>query len=126
MADPVKAKVGHLALRLGLALVFVWFGIDKFFRPLAWVGWIPSFMYKSLGKWVSWFMYFLGGLETAIGLSILTGLWLRAGAWAASALLAGIILGVGLSTTFTRPEIVRDLGLLGAALSLAMGRQYPR
>ncbi len=48
MADRVKVRVGQLALRLGLALVFVWFGIDKFFRPLAWVGWIPSFMYKSL------------------------------------------------------------------------------
>ncbi|MFQ5895492.1 MAG: MauE/DoxX family redox-associated membrane protein [Nitrospinota bacterium] len=121
----MKARAAQLVLRAGLALVFLWFGIDKFFRPLAWVGFIPSSLYKSLGGWVSWFMYALGAAETAIGLALATGLWLRAGAWAASALLAGIILGVGFSSTFTRPEIVRDSGLLGAALSLALRGRNP-
>ncbi|MEE9240762.1 MAG: MauE/DoxX family redox-associated membrane protein [bacterium] len=121
----MKGKASQLALRAGLALVFLWFGIDKFFRPQAWVGWIPSSMYKSLDGWVSWFMYALGALETAIGLALMTGPWLRAGAWAASALLTGVILGVGFSSTFTRPEVIRDLGLLGASLSLALRGRNP-
>lgn len=34
---------------LGLALVFVWFGIDKFVHPQIWIFWQPAWMNGFLG-----------------------------------------------------------------------------
>ena len=116
----MKKGVAFLALRSGLAFVFLWFGIDKFIEPAAWVGWIPSSMYKLLGNLVTSFVYGLGLVETVIGLMLATGIWLRAGGWAASAILVGIIVGTGWRSILGSPEIVRDFGLLGAALFIAL------
>ena len=37
-------KHSQLVLRLGLAFVFGWFGIDKFLHLQNWYGWIPQWM----------------------------------------------------------------------------------
>jgi uncharacterized membrane protein YphA (DoxX/SURF4 family) len=117
----MKHRIGDFALRGGLSLVFLWFGVDKFIRPELWVGWIPAPLFRVLGDRVPWFLSGMGIVETIVGLLLLgTGFWLRAGSWSASALLAGIILGAGLTTAFSSPVLVRDFGLLGAALYLAL------
>ncbi len=105
----------RLFVRLGLAVVFIWFGIDKFLAPEAWVGWIPSWLYRLIRGWDTPFLYLLGGAEVALGLSFLTGWYMRMAAAAASVFLIAVIVSSGFSDI-----IVRDIGLLGAALSLLL------
>ncbi|MFQ5881763.1 MAG: DoxX family membrane protein [Candidatus Methylomirabilales bacterium] len=105
----------RLAVRLGLAVVFLWFGVDKFLAPEAWVGWIPSWLFGLLGGWQNPFLYLLGGAEVLVGLSFLTGWYLTPAAMASSIFLAAVILSMGFSDI-----VVRDIGLLGSALSLLL------
>ena len=101
-----------LVLRLGLAFVFGWFGIDKFLNVSAWYGWIPS--------WLSFvpqdgFLYVLGALEVIAALLLLIGRYVRLASLGCAALLIGVVVSFGIN------EItVRDIGLAAMALALAM------
>lgn len=101
-----------LVLRLGLALVFGWFGIDKFLHVSAWYGWIPAWLtFVPLDA----FLYVLGALEVIAALLLLIGIYVRIASLACAALLIAVVLNFGIN------EItVRDIGLIGMALALAM------
>ncbi len=101
-----------IVLRLGLAFVFGWFGVDKFLNVSAWYGWIPA--------WLSFvpqdpFLYVIGALEVVVALVLLWGRYVRLASLACAAFLLGIVLNFGLNE-FT----VRDIGLLAMAIALAM------
>jgi uncharacterized membrane protein YphA (DoxX/SURF4 family) len=101
-----------LALRLGLAAVFGWFGVDKFLNVSAWYGWIPS--------WLAFvpqdpFLYVLGALEVIAAILLVGGRYVRLASLACAALLIGVVVNFGIN------EItVRDIGLAAMALALAM------
>jgi len=105
-------KHSQLVLRLGLAIVFGWFGIDKFLNVSAWYSWIP--------EWMSFvpqdaFLYVLGVLEVVAALFLLGGRFVRIVSLACAALLVGVVVSFGIN------EItVRDIGLIAMALALAM------
>jgi uncharacterized membrane protein YphA (DoxX/SURF4 family) len=106
------AKHSALVLRLGLAFVFGWFGIDKFLYVDNWLGWIPS--------WMTFvpphpFLYALGVLEIVAALFLLGGKYLRVVSLACAALMAGIVFSFGINDI-----TVRDIGLIAMALALAM------
>jgi uncharacterized membrane protein YphA (DoxX/SURF4 family) len=105
----------HLVLRLGLAIVFGWFGIDKFLHVEAWYGWIPG--------WLAFvpqdaFLYVLGSAEVIIALLLLGGKYVRFASIACAAFLAGVVLSFGINEV-----TVRDIGLIAAALALALSPQ---
>ncbi|MFQ5847810.1 MAG: DoxX family membrane protein [Candidatus Methylomirabilales bacterium] len=110
-----KRVSSRLVVRVGLAVVFLWFGVDKFVTPEAWIGWIPSWLYRLIREWQNPFLYLLGAGEVMIGLAFLTGWYLRVAATAASVFLAAVILSSPFSDI-----TVRDIGLLGAAVSLLL------
>jgi uncharacterized membrane protein YphA (DoxX/SURF4 family) len=107
----LQAHVG-VVLRVGLAFVFGWFGIDKFLNVEAWHGWIPA--------WMSFvpanpFLYALGAAEVLIALFLIGGRFVRLSALACAAFLFGVVASFGIN------EItVRDIGLIAVALALAM------
>ncbi len=102
-------------LILGLAFVFLYFGIDKFIHPSLWIGWIPDWMN---GLWkinADTWLKVIGGTEIAIGIGLVIPIrLLRQIATIGAALhLAGILTQVGWNDVG-----VRDIGLLFMAMAL--------
>lgn len=104
-------------LRIGLAFVFLYFGIDKFFHPSVWLVWVPEWMLALIPNgFQNAFMYFQGAIEALLGAALLFGIRTRT----ASALAALLLLGIVTLTNIPRLTDVgvRDIGLLAAALAL--------
>ncbi len=108
-----KENLGKLLLRLGLGIVFIWFGIDKFFRPELWTGWIPQFLLELLFFDVNVFLYITGVFEVAAGALIAVGLFTRITAGICAAFLFLIVL-----TSIGGEVLVRDIGLMFLALGI--------
>lgn len=110
-------KTSHLILRLGLAFVFLWFGIDKFINPEYWIkAWVPLWfqgILASLGIGNLNFIYINGILEIIIGLGFLFNIFVKLFASLVILFLLFVIFSFGLNEV-----TVRDIGLIGAALAL--------
>lgn len=112
-----SSNYSYLALRLGLATVFLWFGIDKFIHPSYWLNaWLPTwslnFLTKTNLSGVQ-FIYALGAFETLIGLSMILGIFEKLFSLLAIILLVAILIINGLSEV-----TIRDFGLIGAFLAV--------
>ena len=107
-----------LCARLGLALVFLFFGQEKLFNPELWVIYVTPSMSRVLentGLSLLQFYHWLGALELVLAVQLILGWSLRGAAVLIALELAGIVAVVGLDHTG-----VRDLGLLlGLAVPLA-------
>lgn len=123
MEDPVRDALqrfgegdpllddGRVLLRAGLAIVLVWFGVDKFVHTSYWPMWVPdalAFMSSTAG------LYLIGAFEVLLGLALLSGRRERAVSLATAAYLAAIVIAQGVA------PVVRDIGLLAAALYLGL------
>lgn len=110
-------KYAHLVLRIGLAIVFLIFGADKWRSEEAWIApwtdWVPAWFAKLLPISLRAFMYSLGAFEVLVGLSFLTGYLLPWMALLASLFLLSVLVFGGFDQ-FT----IRDIGLLGGTTSL--------
>lgn len=109
-------KYATLILRLGIAFVFLWFGIDKFIHTVNWIGWVPQWMQALIPFSMNAFMYGQGVIETIIGLMLLVGYKVRFASLLASITIAGVL--ISLIGTGQAEIMVRDTGLLAASLSL--------
>ncbi len=112
-----STKYSYLVLRIGLAAVFFWFGIDKFFHPVYWLNaWVPAGLVGFLIKFgVSGvqFVYLQGVFEVLIGLSLVTKVFIKFFS------LVGVIFLIVVIAVIGFDEIaVRDIGLIGALLSV--------
>jgi uncharacterized membrane protein YphA (DoxX/SURF4 family) len=106
-----KAWLTQFCLRLGLGLIFFWFGIDKFLHTYLWVGFIPSWMPLPFSAEI--FMYIQGLIETVLGLLLLGGFLLRYAAGLCALILFGITATMGFNDI-----MIRDFGLLTMAVAL--------
>src|SRR5258708_1299415 len=120
-------RISHLLLRLSLALVFLWFGIDKFFHPDYWLNaWIPQYV-VHLAAWAHISAYALtygfGVLELLIGISLVSNMFVELFAFIGGMFLIIIMFFYGFNEV-----IVRDIGLLGglAALIFWPARSFRR
>jgi len=110
-------KLSHLFIRLGLAAVFLWFGIDKFLSPNYWINawtpiWVIDFVSKFGIEGVT-LMYFFGVFEIVIGVSLITAVFIRFFSFLAIMFLVSIIIFTGFNEVS-----MRDVGLIGGFLSL--------
>lgn len=107
----------NLAIRIGLAVVFLWFGVGKFINPGYWLNaWVPHTVMALLPKFrLSGmdFVYLNGIFEVLIGLSLISGLGLRFFAFLGIIFLFLVLLFNGVSEV-----TIRDVGLMGGLLSL--------
>ena len=109
------AKYAPFAVRLGLSLVLLWFGIDELRHPGVWASLVPSWLTSLLHVSDLTFMRFNGVFELLLALLLLIGWFTRIVAAIVVLHFAGIIYAVGYGDI-----AIRDLGLLLAALSLVL------
>lgn len=107
-----------ILLRAGVAVVFLIFGIDKFFHVNAWLAYVPPWLVLFIPLDLTLFMHIQGGIEAVLGFLLLIGFWSRTVSFLCALHLAGIIVAVGYN------EItVRDFGLFMATLALSLREQ---
>src|SRR3989344_9494253 len=105
-------KYSNLVLRVSLAIVFFWFGVDKFFHPDYWVNaWVP----QSVSLFAANFkirpidiIYVSGVFEVLVGTSLLTNIFVVIFSSLAVLFLINIMILSGLNAV-----LVRDVGLIG-------------
>ena len=119
MAPFESLRNSNLVLRWTLAIIFVWFGVDKFIHPQYWINaWYPdsvSNIVDKVGLSGREFMNIVGITETLIGISMATGLFLK---WFAGLGLILMLLGI---IFFGFNEVmVRNLAIIGGFLALLL------
>ncbi len=108
-----KDDIGHMLLLLGLAFVFIYFGIDKFVHPEVWIGWMPPQLNGLAGMSSDLWLQVTGAAEVIIGVLILFPMrFLRKLGLA----LAVLHLIAVLTQTGWNDIAVRDIGLLALAI----------
>lgn len=110
-------RYAHLSLRIGLAFVFLWFGVDKFIHPEYWASaWLPSSIegvLASIGISPVDFMYLNGIVEVLIGASLILNVFIETFSFIAIVFLIGIAAFHGFNEI-----VVRDIGLISGFLTL--------
>ena len=100
-------------VRIGMALVFLWFATNQLLNPEAWIMYLPEFLFDTPNP--AMFIYVNAIFEIVFGLMLLLGIFTRL-----SALLLGLhLIGISISLGYNAIAI-RDLGLSIATLSIAM------
>ena len=108
------SKYAPVVLRVGVALVFIWFGVEQLRDAEAWTGWLPSYA-SALPISTLTLVYINGAFEAIFGLLLLTGLYTRVAGTLLALHMAHILSVVGYG------EIgVRDFGIFMATLSVAL------
>lgn len=102
-------------LILGVAFVFVYFGVDKFFHPLVWIGWLPTWMNGLAGLDKSIWLNIIAITEIIIGIMVLIPV---RGVRKVVVLLAALHLTGILTQTGWNDIAVRDIGLLFMTMAL--------
>ena len=99
-------------VRIGMSLVFLWFGFNQLVDSQSWLGWLPDWAYAlPLGPLT---LIFLNGLfEVILGGLLLAGLFTRIVAILLSLHLIGIAIAVGYNDV-----AIRDAGLSLATFSV--------
>lgn len=104
-----------VVLRLGLAAVFLWFGLSELVHPAMWTSYIPTWLVNSININVTGLVILNGLFEVVMAILLAFGILSR---WVALLLLAhlvGIIVEVGLD-----PVGIRDVGLAFGLLSVVL------
>ena len=100
-------------IRISLALVLLWFGIDEIVNPENWFGYIPPGITSIIPFDIESFILLNGIFEIIIGVLLLIGYYTRIVAFIAALHLLSITIAVGYN------EIgIRDFGLTLMAVSL--------
>ena len=100
-------------IRISLALVLLWFGIDELRHPEYWVGFLPPWLSPLLPVSIDTFLLFNGIVEILIGSFLLIGFYTRVFGAIACLHLLLIAIAVGYNDI-----AIRDIGLCAMALSL--------
>ncbi|MEK6894458.1 MAG: DoxX family protein [Nanoarchaeota archaeon] len=105
-------EIGKIILRLSLALVFLYFGVQQIMDPGAWSGFVPDRFHVS-GISANNIVIFNGFMEIVFGTFFIVGLYVRFASIVMSLHLFVIALSIGFS-----PLGIRDFGLAFATLAL--------
>ncbi|MDB5188929.1 MAG: hypothetical protein JWM92_527 [Candidatus Nomurabacteria bacterium] len=108
-----------ILLRIAIAAVFIWFGIQQLIDPTSWVGFLPTWV-NTLPISQTVFIYLNGVFELIFGTALLLGFYSRIAALLLGLHLLGITQTVGYSAIG-----VRDFGLALSALSIAASGPSP-
>ncbi len=100
-------------LRIGISLVFLWFGSQQFLHTSTWIRLIPESVINMSGLTASTLVHFNGAFEIVFGLCLFLGFFTRL----CSLLLALHLLSI-VSVVGYGPIGVRDFGLSVATFSL--------
>lgn len=114
-----SSRYSYLVLRLGLAAVFLWFGIDKMFHPTYWLNaWVPQGVQEFMGRFNvsgSQFIYLNGIFEILVGLSLVTGVFAKSFSFLAILFLIGVLFFAGISEV-----TIRDFAMIGGFMAVIL------
>ena len=109
-------EYSSLVLRVGLALVILWFAVNQFINPEIWISLVPDFVPINH----LYAIYLNAGFEIIISLALILGFYTRLFALLFGLHLIPIIISLGYG-----PSTARDFGLMMASFSLAIsGSDY--
>lgn len=111
---------GPVAGRVALGLVFAWFGYHELVQPRLWTGYVP--VLPPASTVAVWLVLVHGWFLLVLAASLVFGILPRLAAGLGVLLMLEIV--VSLSVTHGLSDVVlRDLGVLGLALTLAAQKQ---
>ena len=102
-------------IRVGLATTFLWIGVIIFRDPAGWGGFLAPWAQDLLSVPPADFMLGVAVFDIVVGGLLLVGVWIWIASLLAALHLAGVLLVSGIDAV-----TVRDIGLLAAALALAI------
>lgn len=105
----------ELALRIGLAGVFLYAGVNSLLNPSAWIGYIPQWVGSIPLLTRELALMFHAIFEIILAIVLLIGLWKRLAATLAFLSLAAIIIFYGIDDVS-----FRDFGLLASSYALLL------
>ena len=103
-----------LILRVGLSLVFLWFGLNQLFDTTNFLGYLPEFLLQQ--TYAESFVRLNGGFETILGILLLIGRYIKPVTIILALHLIGIIISLGYGDI-----AIRDVGLLFMTIAIYMG-----
>lgn len=103
--------LSHFFLRAGLGIVFVWIGIDIFRHPENWIGFVPQNLPFDFDRDLA--LKINGTLDALLGTLLILGVFPKVVSAVAALHLVAVLIGQGVDAV-----LIRDVGLLGAALAL--------
>lgn len=113
--NKITAKeIAPIILRIGIALVFLWFGSQQLLNTGMWLKLIPEWILSMSGLAAATIVHFNGAFELVFGIALLIGFQSRIAATLLGLHLISITLDVGYGAVG-----VRDFGLCMATIALA-------
>jgi uncharacterized membrane protein YphA (DoxX/SURF4 family) len=110
-----KLKVfSPVILRVGLAFVFIWFGVNQIMEPQSWIDFVPEYITSFLHLDVTTVVYLNAAFEILCGSALLLGFSTRVVALLLALHMLDITFTVGLDDSIG----VRDLGLSCAMIAI--------
>jgi len=109
-----QSRLAPLFLRIGLATVFLYAAISSFLSPNDWIGYLPTFIKDIFPATV--LLNIFSVIELLLAAWLLSGVLTRYAALVCVVMLAGIVA----SNVTLLPISFRDIGLIFAALALAL------
>lgn len=111
----IDPKWGTFVLRVGLAILFLWFGFSQFFDQSAWISWVPTWATNLTGLEPEMIVLLNGGFEIAFGILLALGLYIRIAAALLALHLAVLVFEIGLT-----PIGMRDFAIMVSTIALAL------
>lgn len=108
-------KYSATVLRIGIALVFLWFGTQQIIDPIAWSSYIPDALVGILSLSASKIVYLNGIFEVIFGTALLLGYFIRVSALLLALHMINITYIVGFNAVG-----VRDFGLAVSTIVIFM------
>lgn len=114
----VHASWAATFTRCVLGLVFAWFGYHELVDPRLWTGYVPVLPATSTASLVLVLVH--GLVLFVLAVALVVGVAPRAAGAVGALLMVEIVVSLGVSGI--NDIVVRDLGVLGLAVAVAMGR----
>jgi uncharacterized membrane protein YphA (DoxX/SURF4 family) len=111
---------GTTVLRMGIALVFLWFGLEQFFHTDMWIGFLPQWLLDISPVGPTTLVHLNGAVETVFALSLFFGLFTRISALILALHMGHITYIVGYTSIG-----IRDFGLMIAAFAVFLDGADP-
>ena len=75
--DARLSRFGPVLLRVGLTLLFLWFGLSQVTKPADWISWIPTWAQSLSFISPTMLVLFNGTFETVLGIALAAGFLTR-------------------------------------------------